>query len=98
MPFINNSPRKLSELSFCALMEVVIHFNIQDAEAIGSWDTLRVAGRSEDVQLQLQQRLDADVALARLINARGLLGLSTVPQLDGIDDDYDDVSCQQFMK
>ena len=79
-------------------MKVVIHFNIQDAEAIGSWDTLRVAGRSEDVQLQLQQRLDADVALARLVNARGLLGLSTVPQLDGIDDDYDDVSCQQFMK
>lgn len=97
MSFTNNSPRKLSELLFGALMEVVIHFNIQDAEAIGSWDTLRVAGRSEDVQLQLQQRLDADVALARLLNARGLLGLSTVPQLDGIDDDYDDVSCQQFM-
>ena len=79
-------------------MEVVVHFNIQHTEAIGSWDTLRVVGKSGDVQLQLQQRPDADVALASLVNTRGLLGLSTVPHLDAIDVDYADVSCKQFMK
>ena len=37
------------------------------------------------------------MAFAHLVNTRGLLGLSTAPQLDGIDVDYADVSCKQFM-
>ena len=38
------------------------------------------------------------MALACLVNTKGLLDMSTVPHLDGIDADYTDVSCKQFMK
>jgi len=39
----------------------------------------------------VQQRQSADAAIERMIHAKFLQSLSVVPQLDGIDDEYDDV-------
>lgn len=65
--------------------------NDQDPEAVGSWLTERSVGRSEDSRLWLQHRQSADAAIEKMIRAKFSLGLPAVPQLDGIDDEYDDV-------
>lgn len=63
----------------------------QDSEAVGSWVAERSVGRSGDSGLWLQHRQSADAAIKEMIRAKFLLGLAAVPQLDGIDDEYDDV-------
>jgi len=63
----------------------------QDPEAVTSWVTQRSVGRSEDSRLSVQHRQSADAAIEQLIHAKFLQSLPVVPQLDGIDDEYDDV-------
>jgi hypothetical protein len=53
--------------------------------------TERSVGRSVDSRLWLQHRQSADAAIEQMIRAKVLLDLPAVPQLDGIDDEYDDV-------
>lgn len=63
----------------------------QGREVLGNWQAERSVGRSEDLRLWLQYRRSADAAIEQLIHAKLLQGLSGVAQLDGIDDEYDDV-------
>lgn len=53
--------------------------------------TERSVGRSEDSRLWMQHRQSADAAIEQMIHAKDLQSLPVIPQLDGIDDEYDDV-------
>lgn len=60
------------------------------ADAVGDWRTFRASVRSKNSHQWLQQRLDADSAIGRLLNARTSRGLLDITQVDGIEDNYDD--------
>ncbi|KAG0622759.1 hypothetical protein M758_3G121200 [Ceratodon purpureus] len=65
-------------------------------EAVGSWVKERSIGRSEDSGLWLQQRQSADAAIEEMIRAKFLMHSGAVPQLDGIDDEYDDAVAEDY--
>ena len=76
------------------LDSIITHFLIlvdQDLEGVGSWVTERSVGRSEDSRLWLQHRQSADAAIEQMIRAKCLLGMPSISQLDGLDDEFDDV-------
>lgn len=65
---------------------------------VRSWVTERNLGRSEDSRLWAQHRQSADAAIEQMIHAKNFQGLPVVPQLDGIDDEYDDVRVSLFLR
>ena len=65
---------------------------MQGAQAAGDWMTLRASFSSKNSYQWLKQRLEADSAIERLVNARTSRSLSDIAQVDGIEDNYDDVS------
>lgn len=69
---------------------------IVDPGAITRWATERSVARNEDLRLSVQHRKSADAAIERMIHAKFLQSLSVVPQLDGIDDEYDDAVAEDY--
>jgi hypothetical protein len=63
-------------------------FCLQGIDASASWEQQRLIGRNADGCLSQQEVQKADATIAHLVHGHGL---SRLPQLDGIDDNYDDV-------
>jgi hypothetical protein len=66
-------------------------FCVQGIDASASWEQQRLIGRNCDGCLSQQEVQKADAAIAHLVHLVHGHGLSRLPQLDGIDDNYDDV-------
>jgi hypothetical protein len=66
-------------------------FNLQEVGASSWWESQRLIGRNCDGHLSQQEVNKADAAIAHLEHA--VYGGRTlrIPQLDGIEDNYDDV-------
>jgi len=58
---------------------------------VTSWAIERSFGRNENSRLLMQHRQSANAVIERIIHAKFLQSLRVVPQLDGIDDEYDEV-------
>jgi transcription initiation factor TFIIA large subunit len=69
---------------------------VTDSEALRSWVTERSVGRSEDLRLWVQHRQNADAVIEQMIRARASQSLSVIPQVDGIDDEYDDAVAEDY--
>jgi hypothetical protein len=79
------------------IIEALISFNrafcfsMQEVGASSWWESQRLIGRNCDGHLSRQEVNKADATIAHLEHAVYGGSSSRIPQLDGIEDNYDDV-------
>ncbi|KAH9575621.1 hypothetical protein CY35_01G120400 [Sphagnum magellanicum] len=78
------------ELSLASSVVAISSHTGIDASA--SWEQQRLIGRNTDGCLSQQEVQKADATIAHLVHGHGL---SRLPQLDGIDDNYDDTVAEE---
>jgi transcription initiation factor TFIIA large subunit len=73
---------------------------MMDSEALRRWAMERSVGRSDDLQLWVQYsqqyRQNADAVIEQMIRAEASQSLPVIPQVDGIDDEYDEAVAEDY--